>query len=238
MNCRLSIDYVGDAQRPKAEQLALAVNLPIIKGKEPCLLLSECCLSLKMVDFLPIHADFSKSLWRKRKSEGKKQGLVRACKPMQGMSIIDATAGWGRDAAVLASFGAKVLMIERHPILHALLADALSRQTAEDKEGLSLNLKGANAFDFLHHLEESHFPDLIYIDPMHPERQKSSLVKKELQALQQLIKPDEDALALIELAVCRAKKRVVVKWPQKAAALRTPTYSIEGKTVRFDVYTP
>ena len=77
---------------------------------------------------------------------------------------------------------------------------------------------------------------MIYIDPMHPLRQKSALVKKDMQALQQLIGADEDAYELIQLAIARARQRVVVKWPQHLQPLLPPTLNICGKTVRFDVY--
>ena len=72
---------------------------------------------------------------------------------------------------------------------------------------------------------------------MHPERQKSALVKKDMQALQQIIGADDDAEKLIKLAITRTKNRVVVKWPQRLAPLIKPNYSLNGKTVRFDVYT-
>ena len=89
---------------------------------------------------------------------------------------------------------------------------------------------------YLNSLSPEQYPDVIYIDPMHPMRTKSALVKKEMQALQQIIGPDVDALDLLECAIKSVKQRVVVKWPQKAPALRPPDRSIEGKTVRFDIY--
>jgi 16S rRNA (guanine1516-N2)-methyltransferase len=236
MNELLTIDYIDEALRAEAEQLAALLNLKLERDREPCLLVTQSRLSLKLPGFSPLYADFSKEAWNKRKAEGKKQGLVRACKPIKGLKVIDATAGWGRDAAVLAVFGAEVLMIERHLMPSLLLNDALSRQSDEDKRALSLLLHQGNALEYLQHLAHEEYPHLIYIDPMHPERQKSALVKKDMQALQQFIQPDEDALALIDLAVLRATQRVVVKWPQKSPALRCPSYSVEGKTVRFDVY--
>lgn len=182
----------------------------------------------------PLCVDFnSKSLLRRR-AAGKSQGLIRACNPREGLRIVDATAGWGRDAALLASFGATVVMIERQPIMAALLADGLSR--LQDSP-LKLSLVERDAIDYLKNLSSDFLPDVIYIDPMHPVRQKSALVKKDMQALQQLIGADQDALALIQQALSSARQRVVVKWPQRLPPLIKPTYCIEGKTVRFDVYT-
>jgi 16S rRNA (guanine1516-N2)-methyltransferase len=191
---------------------------------------------LKFDDFSPLYADFSTKTWQKRRDAGKKQGLVRACKPGPAVQIIDTTAGWGRDAAVLASFGAKVLMLERNPVMARLLADALERQDEHSKEVLKLQLCHLDAFDYLQSLPHTNYPDVIYLDPMHPERQKSALAKKEIQVLQQLIGRDEDALPLLKLAKTKALKRVVVKWPQYVTPLLTPTTSILGKTVRFDIY--
>lgn len=73
---------------------------------------------------------------------------------------------------------------------------------------------------------------------MHPERSKSALVKKEMQVLQQLIGVDYDAMELIKRSLSHVKSRVVVKWPQKVKPLLPPDASIDGKTVRFDIYMP
>lgn len=236
MNDIALVGYAEDDLADKAQQLAIKLAFAVEKNAERCLFLTSEKLTLKMPNFSLLSADFSQASWIKRRAEGKKQGLVRACKPAPGVTIVDATAGWGRDAAVLASFGAQVLMVERHPVMAALLDDALAQQTKHDKESLDLSLCHQQAATYLSQLSLTQCPDVIYIDPMHPERQKSALVKKELQALQQMIGADLDALLLINQAILCAKKRVVVKWPQKLPALLKPDSSIEGKTVRFDIY--
>lgn len=230
------VGYATEALRQKAELLAKDLDFIVDKDACPCLYVDEKQLALKMPNFLPMSADFSALTWAKRASEGKKQGLVKAVKPAKGVKIIDATAGWGRDAAVLASLGAEVLMLERHAVMAALLEDALLHQSDKDRELLQLSLWKGSAHAFLSQLEPQAYPDVIYIDPMHPERNKSALVKKDLQALQQMIGADEDAADLITLARARVRQRVIVKWPQKAKPLLTPDASIEGKTVRFDIY--
>lgn len=153
----------------------------------------------------------------------------------RGLKLLDATAGWGRDAAVLASFGTEVTMLERHPVMAALLADAVTRSRAQEVSPLPLSLHVGNTLSYLEQLPPDRYPDVIYIDPMHPERSKAALVK-DMQALQQMIGADEDAAQLIHMAVKRVKQRVVVKWPQKTKALLPANASIEGKTVRFDIY--
>lgn len=185
--------------------------------------------------FAPLFVDFNSISVQKRREEGKKQGLVRACKPIKGLRIVDATAGWGRDSAVLASFGAEVLMLERQPMMAELLADGLSRLPSDSP--LKLTLLHTDAKQYLQTLSVDEYPDVIYIDPMHPVRQKSALVKKDMQVLQQLIGSDDDVSALIQLAITRTRQRVVVKWPQRLPAVLPPDASIAGKTVRFDIYT-
>ncbi|MDP3268120.1 MAG: class I SAM-dependent methyltransferase [Legionella sp.] len=236
MNDISTVGYESDELREKAQLLAEQLNFRLEKNAPGCLFVANDKLTLKLPNFSPLFADFNPETLKKRKEEGKKQGLIRACKPKPGLKIIDATAGWGRDAAVLASFGADVLMIERHPVIAALLADALQVRIKANELPLQLSLHHGDALTFLEGLEPNHYPDVIYIDPMHPERTKSALVKKDLQVLQQMIGEDLDALKLIELAITRVKQKVVVKWPQKIKPLLPTGAFIDGKTVRFDLY--
>lgn len=232
------LGYANEELLSKAQELATQLGFIVEKQADTCLYLSSQGLALKYPNLSLMQADFSDKTWAKRKSEGKKQGLIKACKPQKGMKIIDTTAGWGRDGAILASFGAEVLLLERNKVMAALIADALERQSQEDKRQLIISFRQADAKEFLKGLNPDQYPDVIYIDPMHPERSKSALVKKELQVLQQLLGVDVDAIDLLQEALQRARQRVVVKWPQKAKPLLNPQFSIEGKTVRFDVYLP
>jgi Protein of unknown function (DUF548). len=83
-------------------------------------------------------------------------------------------------------------------------------------------------------------PDVVYLDPMYPHRQKSALVKKEMRVFQSLVGPDEDADALLEPARRLAKKRIVVKRPDYApplAGVETQS-AVVTKSHRFDIYPP
>lgn len=234
-NLNLAVACDSPELLEQAKDLAKRLGLPFDNQASKRLLLSSSGLSLSIHPFLPLYADFSSATWQKRRMEGKKQGIVRACKPAAGLRILDTTAGWGRDAAVLASLGAEVLMLERNPIMAALLADALARR---DDTSMRLSLLNQDAKDYLQGLAPENYPHVIYIDPMHPERHKAALVKKDLQVLQQMIGPDEDSLALLELARKRCTKKVVLKWPESLPPLQKPGSSIEGKTIRFDVFLP
>ncbi len=81
-------------------------------------------------------------------------------------------------------------------------------------------------------------PDVVYLDPMFPERQKSADVKKEMRAFHRLVGADADADDLLAPALAAARYRVVVKRPRKAPDLagRPPSHRVEGKSSRFDVY--
>ena len=233
---KLAIGYESAELFARAQQLKEQLHLPINNQAQQQLLVTADKLVLKIGAFSPLYADFSSQIWQRRRDAGKKQGLVRACKPGPGVRIIDATAGWGRDAAVLASFGAEVLMLERQPLMAVLLSDALARQDEHAKEILQLKLCTTDALSYLETLSQTDYPDVIYIDPMHPQRQKAALVKKDMQVLQQLFGPDVDPMPLLKLAITKVLKRVVVKWPQHLPSLLPPRASIPGKTVRFDIY--
>jgi 16S rRNA (guanine1516-N2)-methyltransferase len=217
----------------QAKEIAVQYTLTLDQQTLPRLQLTNRGLVLLIDKFSPLAVDFSSLLTQRRLD--KTHGLIRACKPTVGMTILDVTAGWGRDAGLLAQHGAQVIMLERQPVMAALLADGLRRLPPNT---LALSCIHQDALLYLSQLEPSDYPDVIYIDPMHPERNKSALVKKDMQALQQLFGPDLDAHDLLNLAVTRVKKRVVLKWPQRLTPLIKPDSSIPGKTVRFDVYIP
>lgn len=226
------IGYTQDTLAEKAQQLAHHYGFIIATQAMPRLELTPQGLFLLSPGFSGLQVDFSCVLQGDRLD--KSHALIRACKPTPGMRIVDATAGWGRDAALLAQAGAQVLLLEKQPVMAALLADGLERLPAAVS---ALALVHCDAYLYLQHLEENAYPDLIYIDPMHPVRQKSALVKKDMQVLQQLFGRDEHVEELIAMAIKRARKKVVVKWPQRLPPLRVPQYHLSGKTIRFDVYT-
>lgn len=238
MDILAAVGYEQESLKEEASLLARQLNFKLEKDSSHCVFVTEAGYALKIPGFSPLFADFTASNWIKKVSTGKKLGIVRACKPAKGLKIVDATAGWGRDAAILASLGAQVLMLERNPVMAVLLDSALSRRSDEDKKQLSLSLQAIDARTYLSNLAKESYPDIVYIDPMHPERTKAALVKKDLQALQQMIGEDRDALDLLTLARSRVKQKVVVKWPQKKPPLLPTPSFIAGKTVRFDIYWP
>ncbi len=182
---------------------------------------------------------------RRKYGGGKSQSIVKAvgvADTSRQLSVLDATAGLGRDAFVLATMGCQVAMIERSPIVRALLEDGLQRgledeQTASIVSRMALLSGQASRLMATMVSEEQGF-DVVYLDPMFPHRDKSAAVKKEMVLFQELLGPDEDADSLLAPALQLARHRVVVKRPKRAPDLaeQEPGYRLEGKSGRFDIY--
>lgn len=154
-------------------------------------------------------------------------------------TIIDATAGLGRDAFVLAAIGCKVQLIERNPIVSALLEDGLKRAYQDADIGQFMQermqlLPQHSIAEF----SQTNLVDVVYLDPMYPHKQKSALVKKEMRLFQHLVGADLDADDFLIFAKQLARKRVVVKRPDYAPFLANckPDFSYSTKNHRFDIY--
>ncbi len=148
-------------------------------------------------------------------------------------TVVDATAGLGRDAAVLHGFGFPVIMLERNPVLHAMLARDLDAMA--DAPGLFND----DAADWLRQPPAETTVDVVYLDPMFSDAHGTAAVKKELGYLRRLLQAETESSALFDAAIAAARYRVVVKRALKARpfAERPPSYSLRGKAIRFDVYT-
>lgn len=194
----------------------------------------------------PIYADFNSGAitYRRRLGGGRRQPIAKAVGLKGGLNprVLDPTAGLGRDAFVLAWLGCSVQMVERSPIVAALLRDGLNRAATDPEIGLivkeRLSLTVAEGRAYLSQLDETQRPAVIYLDPMYPHRTKTALVKKEMRLLRPIIGDDQDAPSLLAHALGRARHRVVVKRPRLAPIIEgpKPSMAIEGKNTRFDVY--
>lgn len=191
----------------------------------------------------PFFIDFfsGKMNYRRKHASFKNELLVKALglKKNKPVTLVDATAGLGRDSFILAALGFEVQLIERSKIAYALLEDSLARAShhTETKEIVArMHLIQADAIEWLQKTDQE--IDIIYLDPMFPERQKSAKVKKEMQIFQDIIGADPDIELLLKRALTCAKERVVVKRPRLAEAIagQKPSYEISGKSSRFDIY--
>lgn len=182
--------------------------------------------------------------YRRKHGGGRGEAVAKACGIKKGHlpHVLDATAGLGRDAFVLASIGCDVKMVERHPVMHALLHDGLQRAYQDNEIGewmqQRMQLLPQPTLTALCEQEVELDIDVVYLDPMYPHKQKSALVKKEMRIVQQLVGADLDADNFLAPARSLAKKRAVVKRPDYAPFLNQQKPSLEYRTKshRFDIY--
>jgi 16S rRNA (guanine1516-N2)-methyltransferase len=195
----------------------------------------------------PVFVDFvsGASAHRRKFGGGRGQSIAKAVGINSAYipTVLDATAGLGRDAFVLATLGCNVTLIERHPVVCLLLKSGLQRakgyiEIADIMARMSL-VEG-NSIDLLANwLTLGHDqPDIVYLDPMFPHTTASAEAKKEMKLFRSLVGADVDEDKLWARADALARCRIVVKRPAKAPPLagKAPSYVLAGKANRFDIY--
>ncbi|MBK8101800.1 MAG: class I SAM-dependent methyltransferase [Cellvibrionales bacterium] len=199
-----------------------------------------------------IAVDFVAGASRHRRLHGggRSQPIAKAVGIKSGNiipSVLDATAGLGGDAFVLATLGCRVQLCERSPVAHALLDDGIARVSHCDEQSLREIIERMQllAVDSKQHMQNllaatavTEKPDVVFLDPMFPEKRKNAAPKKEMAAFHVLVGADEDADALLPLALQVAQRRVVVKRPRHAPVLAgiKPSLVMDGESTRFDIY--
>lgn len=185
-----------------------------------------------------LRASFDDEKITRRLAGGRRSALARALglhrRPEQ--SVFDATCGLGRDAAVLLGLGCKVRAAERHPIVHALLEDAVSRAQNDCPQRVR-GWQGLMHVDAAEWLQAQAAPvaDIIYLDPMFGSGRRA-LPKRAMQDLVAIVGDDPDAKALLEAARNKAGRRAVVKRHARAPALAPPDMQLPTRGARFDIY--
>lgn len=239
----IAIAWETPACFERAKVLAEKLSLPLTQAGEPIVLfVGEQQLSLKL-DKSHLVVDFaSKSLlYRIQHGGGRNQAIARAVGIKGGNRpfIIDATAGLGQDAFVLASLGCRIHCVERSPIIALLLEDGLKRgrndpNVTEIVQRMHLSI--AKAQTVLNTLSD--LPDVVYVDPMFVNTNRSALNKLSMRVLREIVGNDNDAAEVLELALSKAKSRVVVKRNKSSETLiaRSPDFSVSGGSTRYDVY--
>ena len=255
---RIAIVCHSNLRLPQARVLSEQAGLPLIKPASLKKHAGEYDLQLRfydaIVDLYDRHLDTSICVdflggplaHRQQFGGGSGQAIARAVGIRSGKRpvILDATAGLAGDAFVLATLGCPLTLIERSPVLYVLLQDAIQRASLNEgfqpvlQQGFELIHADAREYIKQQLQKDAVRPDVIYIDPMYPERKKSALVKKDMQILQRLHGKDEDAGELLETALLFADKRVVVKRPSHAETLneRKPGTCLSSKKTRYDIY--
>ena len=193
-------------------------------------------------DGMELIADFARMKPRLKPANLKRELLVQAARVKDAdhaPSVIDATAGFGEDAILLAAAGFSVTMFEHNPIIVALLRDALSRAAQDDMLAPAvarMNLIEGDSIQALETIASS--PDVVYLDPMFPERTKSAAVKKKFQLLHRVELPCPNEAKLLEAASASKPRKIVIKRTLKGPylAARKPHYSLKGKAIRYDCF--
>ena len=212
-------------------------------------------LELRMVDgrltltdgTLSLYGDFTRMIPRLRQGNLQGEFIVKAARLKdtgQGEdsrpTVVDATAGLGEDSLLLAASGFQVILYEYDPVIAALLRDTLRRgaEIPELAEAVGrMELREEDSICAMQQMgADGPAPDVILLDPMFPERQKSALVKKKFQLLQKLERPCAEEEELLAAALAAAPRKIVIKRPRKGPQLAgvKPTYSIPGKAIRYD----
>ena len=195
----------------------------------------------------PVYVDFcsGKTAHRRHQGEGRRSPIARAVgmKPGFTPQVLDATAGLGRDAFVLATLGCEVLMVEQSPVVHALLEDGLRRaREVKELERIiaRMSLIRGNAIDVLEDMSAARLPDCAYLDPMYPHKGKTALAKKEMRSLQLLLGADQQGNELLAAARRNTRRRTAVKRPARAGFLAElkPDFQISSAKTRYDIYLP
>lgn len=198
---------------------------------------------------MKMQPDWLKQWPRLQRAGTRSELLLRACQLKPQQRALDATGGLGHDALILLSTGAAVTILERHPVVWALLQSNLS-QMQPHWPGLCqrLTLVFADSSTYLQNLQtaqkrdELNF-DLIYLDPMFPEAanpRKKAQVKKEMQLLHLLLQAEPQVTRQTEqqwlMKARQNARRVIIKRPRQAPFLADiqPDHSWYGEAVRFD----
>lgn len=242
MNNEIVVCFEKGGQKDMAEAFARRIGAEISEKPGPKLTILFHAKGVSLTGYgLSYKGDFENMLHRVTNGRLQHEMLVRAAKSDKpGRKAIDATAGMGEDAFLLAAQGYEVTLFEQNPVIAVLLKDALRRAKKHPvlKDIASrMNLVQDNSVEGMSKLLDP--VDVIYLDPMFPARQKSSLINKKLQLIQKLEPPCSEETDLFDAAISASPSKIIVKRPLKSEFLagRKPSYTLNGKAIRYDCYT-
>ena len=237
-------EQLGQRARQVAQELSLPLAASPSASCDFLLAVTPDRIELRPMAGLrskPVFVDWSRldtasSAGRNRRQPIAKAVAAKNTSGRSGLHIVDATAGFGEDTWLLASLGYRVTAIERSPIVAKLLQDGLRRaKMTNPVVAQRITLITGDAAAALSRIDPP--PDVVYLDPMFPPKQKSALGRKPIRLLRQLVGDDPDATQLFDIALQTARRRVVVKRPLHAPPLHSgPTLSHKGKSMRYDIY--
>ena len=188
----------------------------------------------------PLSLSFSspKFLRRVKAASKNTELLARAVGTRQGLKVLDCTAGLGREGFLLAYLGCDVTLIERSKVIYTLLLDALNWASFDPDLKKVVDRLSLYRSDAKEYLSRHSSWDVIYIDPMFPDKKKTSLPKGDMQYLQRFLSKEKNDGSLLKSAFRCKFRRLVVKRPLKARDkdIRKSDSSIQNDKIRFDIY--
>ncbi len=230
--------YASPQDAPAARAWAAALDIPCAGIEEPAsadlvLVMEQGVLSLRDSrgrGLNPLSIDFDTP-----EDPSKKQPLGQAV-GRRTRTVVDATGGWGADARRLRAMGYGVTVVERNPLMAALLRNAAMRASSHHPARPVPEVVEHDAIEYLPAHPDAW--DCVYLDPMFPPKRRSAtLARRRLRLLRELAGDDPDRDRLFEAAMTAAARRVVVKRPDHGApAFGEPAQTHAGKLVCYDVY--
>lgn len=243
MNNKIVVCIGKGGQKDMAESFSRRTGSPIVNKPGDYLTVLFDSKGVSLSGFgLSYQGDFENMLHRVTNGRLQHEMLAKAVKTDQeNLKAIDATAGMGEDSLLLAACGYQVTLYEQNPVIAILLKDALRRAKKNTVLKDIVSRMQLVEGDSIEHLNKRLDPvDVIYLDPMFPGRQKSGLINKKLQLIQKLEPPCSKETALFDAAMAAQPSKIIVKRPLKSPYLdeRVPSYSLKGKVIRYDCYSP
>ena len=243
MNNKIVVCIGKGGQKDMAESFSRRTGSPIVNKPGDYLTVLFDSKGVSLSGFgLSYQGDFENMLHRVTNGRLQHEMLAKAVKTDQeNLKAIDATAGMGEDSLLLAACGYQVTLYEQNPVIAILLKDALRRAKKNTVLKDIVSRMQLVEGDSIEHLNKRLDPvDVIYLDPMFPGRQKSGLINKKLQLIQKLEPPCSKETALFDAAMAAQPSKIIVKRPLKSPYLdeRVPSYSLKGKSIRYDCYSP
>lgn len=243
MNNKIVVCIGKGGQKDMAESFSRRTGSPIVNKPGDYLTVLFDSKGVSLSGFgLSYQGDFENMLHRVTNGRLQHEMLAKAAKTDQeNLKAIDATAGMGEDSLLLAACGYQVTLYEQNPVIAILLKDALRRAKKNTVLKDIVSRMQLVEGDSIEHLNKRLDPvDVIYLDPMFPGRQKSGLINKKLQLIQKLEPPCSKETALFDAAMAAQPSKIIVKRPLKSPYLdeRVPSYSLKGKAIRYDCYSP
>ncbi len=169
--------------------------------------------------------------YHKKKASLKSELISKAVgSGRMGMRVFDLTAGLAIDSIFLAQMGYQVEALERNALIYLCLQNALQNETE-----VHLKIHFGEALEWVQNNKIE--TDIIYFDPMFPQKKKSALPRQEMLFFKEMVGSDADAENVFtEILNLKKIKRIVVKRPLSAPAFKKPNGQLAGKLIRYDIY--